>query len=156
MGLLQTDFFRRAMTAPWLVAILKATVPRMDRFLLKISRGWLNTGFQSVALLVTTGARSGVKREIPTLCMPVDGGIVMVGSNWGKPGHPAWVYNLRAHPEADVTFRGYRGPMTARELEGEARDAMWAKLVAFNPQYQIYQSGVERVLPVIRLSRPQD
>ena len=155
MGLLQTDFFRKAMTAPWLVAVLKATVPRMDRFLLKISRDWLNTGFQSVALVVTTGARSGVQREVPTLCMPVDDGIVLVGSNWGKPGHPAWVYNLRAHPQARVTFRGYRGPMTSVELEGDERQAMWEQLIAFNPQYAIYQDGVERTLPVLRLRRPR-
>ena len=154
MGLLQTDFFRRAMAAPWLIAVLKATVPRMDRFLLKISRGWINTGFQTVTLLVTTGARSGIKREVPTLCMPIEGGIVLVGSNWGKPGHPAWVHNLRAHPQAHITFRGYRGPMTAVELEGDAREAMWQQLVAYNPQYAIYQSGVDRLLPVIQLNRP--
>lgn len=154
MGLLTTDFFRNALTHPWLVSLLKATVPRMDRFLLKISRGWINTGMQSVALLRTTGARSGATREVPTLCMPWEGGIVLVGSNWGRDRDPAWAFNLRAHPRAHVTYRGYRGDMLATELSGEAREAMWQRLVAFNPQYAVYQSGVERRLPVMLLRRP--
>lgn len=154
MGLLTTDFFRNALSHPWLVRLLKATVPRMDRFLLKISRGWLNTGLQSVALLRTTGARSGISREVATLCMPWEGGIVLVGSNWGLARDPAWVFNLRAHPQTHVTYRGFRGEMLAEELNGAQREAMWQRLVAFNPQYAIYQDGVSRQLPVIQLRRP--
>lgn len=141
------------MSAPWLVALLKATIPPLDRFLLKISRGYLNTGFQSVALVLTTGARSGKPREVPILCMPLDSDIVLVGSNWGKPGHPGWVHNLRADPRARVIYRGYRGPMLARELEGDERRATWEQLVLFNPQYAVYQDGVARRLPILRLSR---
>lgn len=154
MGLLTTDFFRNALTHPWLVRVLKATVPRLDRFLLKISRGWVSTAMQSVALLRTTGARSGITREVATLCMPWEDGIVLVGSNWGQASDPGWVFNLRAHPRAHVTYRGYRGEMLATELRGAAREAMWQRLVAFNPQYAVYQSGVERQLPVMQLSRP--
>ena len=154
MGLLQTRLVKRALNAPRFVALLKAVVPRLDKFLLKLTRGWINTGFQSVALLVTTGARSGQPREVATLCMPVDTGIVLVGSNWGQPRDPAWAHNLRAHPQAEVTFRGYRGPMQARELAGAEREAMWLRLVEFNPQYAVYQQQVERQLPVMQLTRP--
>lgn len=89
MGLLNTDLLRNALSHPRVVTLLKAIVPRLDRFLLKISRGWINTGMQSVALLRTTGACSGVIREVPTLCMPCDGGIVLVGSNPGQARDPA-------------------------------------------------------------------
>ena len=43
--------------------------------------------------------------------------------------------------------------LLARELEGAEREAMWEHLVRFNPQYQRYQDGTERRLPVMLLSR---
>ncbi len=155
MGLLQTRLVKNALGSPRFVALLKAIVPRLDRFLLRLTRGWINTGFQSVALLRTLGARSGLPRELPTLCMPVDGGIVLVGSNWGGSSAPAWVHNLRAHPECRITYRGYRGPALAIELQGEERQAMWQRLVEFNPQYAVYQAQLSRTLPVIYLRRLQ-
>jgi len=151
---MQTDFFRRALAAPWLVAILKRLVPPLDRFLLRISRGYVNTAMQPVALVKTVGARSGLVRETPLICMPVDGGVVLVGSNWGADSDPAWIYNLRKHPQVSLVFRGYVGSVTARELRGAEREAMWQRLVDFNPQYAEYQAGTARTLPVMLLEKP--
>ncbi len=154
MGLMQTSLFRNALASPAVVAILKKIVPPLDRFLLRISRGWVNTAMQPVALVSTTGAKSGQRREIALICMPVDNGLALVGSNWGGARDPAWIHNLRAHPGARVTFRGYVGPVTARELEGDERESLWPELVAFNPQYAIYQAGTPRRLPVMLLEKP--
>ena len=153
MELLKTDLIRQALQQPVVVGALQKTVPRMDRFLLSASRGWLNTGMLSVALVETTGAKSGLKREIPTLCMPVGNAIVLVGSNWGKASAPGWVHNLRAHKLAQVTFRGYKGPMAAKELSGRRRQDMWERLVEYNPQYGRYQEEAGRQLPVMLLER---
>lgn len=153
MELLKTDLIRNALQQPLVVGVLQKTVPRMDRFLLSASRGWLNTGMLSVALVETTGAKSGLKREIPTLCMPVGNAIVLVGSNWGKAAAPGWIHNLRASGLARVTFRGYKGPMSARELRGRSRQDMWELLVEYNPQYQRYQDDAGRRLPVMLLER---
>lgn len=154
MPLLQTDFFRNALAADWVVRLLKAVVPPLDRFLLRVSRGWVNTAFQSVVLLETTGARSGQSRTTATLCRAEGDDLLLAGSNWGQARHPAWVYNLRKHPQARITFRGYRGPVTATELSGDERDQAWTALVAMNPQYQVYQDRVARQIPVIRLRKP--
>ena len=153
MELLKTDLIRNALDTPLVVSTLQRTVPRLDRFLLRSSRGWLNTGMLSVALVQTLGARSGQWRELATLCMPVGKAIALVGSNWGRSRDPAWVYNLRANPEAQVTFRGFRGPMVAMELSGRRREDMWERLVEYNPQYLVYQNSVERQLPVLLLER---
>lgn len=155
MGLLQTRLVGRALQARWVVALLKAIVPPLDKFLLRISRGWVNTAMQSVALVETTGVKSGLKREIATLCMADDSDILLVASNWGQDKHPAWLLNIRANPEPRVTFRGYKGPWRARELSGEERATAWTRLVVFNPQYAHYQSQTRRVLPVLRLERVQ-
>lgn len=153
MELLKTNLVRDALASQRVVSLLKKTVPRMDKFLLRNSRGWVNTGMQSVAMLTTTGAKSGARREIVTLCMPLGNAIVLVGSNWGQERDPAWVHNLRAHPEATVLFRGYKGTMKASELQGRERALLWEQLVEYNPQYAVYQDGTSRRLPVILMER---
>lgn len=153
MALLKTNLVARALASQRGVSILKGSVPAMDKFLLRITRGWLSSGLQSVALIETTGAKSGISRNIVTLCMPHADNLILVGSNWGQSRHPAWYFNLKAQPQAKVTFRGYSGPMIAGELHGEQRNELWQRLVAYNPQYQRYQSASDRLLPVIQLSK---
>ena len=116
MELLKTNLVKNALESDALVALLKRTVPPLDRALLRASRGWVNTAMQSVLLLETVGAKSGQPREIATLCMPVGLDLVLVGSNWGQQRDPAWVHNLRANPEAKVSFRGYVGTVQALSL----------------------------------------
>ncbi|QFU76282.1 nitroreductase family deazaflavin-dependent oxidoreductase [Halioglobus maricola] len=152
MALLQTNLAAKALNQTKVVTLLKRVVPPLDRFLLKISRGWINTAMQSVMLLETTGAKSGQTRQLATLCMPFNGDLILVGSNWGQERHPAWVHNLRANPTARVRFRGYVGTVTATELEPEQRDRVWPQLVKFNPQYAQYQANTSRTLPVFTLS----
>lgn len=153
MELMRTDVLKQALATDLIVGILKRTVPPTDKALLRLSRGWLNTGLQSVVLLETLGARSGRTRAIATLCMPVGRDLVLVGSNWGGESDPAWVHNLRATPECKATYRGFSGQMLARELRGAERKAMWQHLVRFNPQYGRYQEGTARRLPVVMLTR---
>jgi len=156
MELIRSDLVKNALSSDLVVKLLKKTVPPTDKALLRLTRGWANTGMQSVVLLETLGARSGQPRTIATLCMPLGRDLVLVGSNWGQDRDPAWVYNLRAKPECKATYRGYVGTMTARELKGAERSAIWRHLVRFNPQYARYQEGTERRLPVLVLSRDED
>ena len=153
MELIRSDLVKNALASDTVVALLKKTVPNMDKALLKVSRGWVNTGMQTTVLVETIGAKSGLPRKLATLCMPVGRDLVLVGSNWGQDRDPAWIHNLRANPECQVTFRGYDGPMTARELKGKARTDMWEHLVCYNPQYGRYQEGTDRTLPVMLLYR---
>lgn len=85
--------------------------------------------------------------------MPVGLDIVLVGSNWGQDKDPAWMHNMRANPEVNVVFRGFKGSMIARELQGRERGAMWERLIRYNPQYAHYQDGTRRRLPVVLLTR---
>ena len=153
MALLQSEAIRVALDSRAVTRLLKNTVPPLDRLLLKASQGWVATGLQTVVLLDTVGARSGLRRETVTLCMPVGRDLVVVGSNWGGETHPAWVHNIRAHPDVQITFRGYRGPAIARELKGRERKQMWDSAVRYNPQYAVYQDNVSRQIPVILLER---
>ena len=153
MELIRSDLVKNALASDTVVALLKKTVPNMDKALLKVSRGWVNTGMQTTVLVETIGAKSGLPRKLATLCMPVGRDLVLVGSNWGQDRDPAWIHNLRANPECQVTFRGYDGPMIARELKGKERTDMWEHLVRYNPQYGRYQEGTDRTLPAMLLYR---
>ena len=154
MELLKRDVVKHALASDLAVSVLKKTIPPLDKRLLKLTRGWVATGLQSVVLMQTIGAKSRQRREIVTLCMPVGPDLVLVGSNWGQERDPAWVHNLRANAQAHITFRGYAGPVVAQELKGRQRAEMWERLVRYNPQYERYQSDTQRLLPVMLLQRP--
>lgn len=137
-----------AKVAPHVVPVMDKAVHRLTggRFLLSAS---LLPG----VVLTTTGARSGLPRRTPLACMAEDGGtLVLVGSNFGRPGHPAWSANLLAHPDAAISHRGRDLLVTAALLDGDDRAAAWTALVAFWPPYAAYASRVTREIRLFRLT----
>ena len=132
-------------------------VPALDRAVHRLTRGRVLLSAQLLpgVVLTSTGARSGLPRRTPLACMPEDGGAVrcLVGSNFGRPGHPAWSHNLLAHPDAEISWKGRDVPVTARLLAGEERAAAWQALLRFWPPYAAYQARVEREIRVFRLVR---
>jgi deazaflavin-dependent oxidoreductase (nitroreductase family) len=111
-----------------------------------------NLDIMPIIYLTTTGARSGIPRSIPVLCIPDGEDLILVGSNWGGPRNPAWVYNLRAHPAAQVCKRRIWKEYTARELHGDERALYWQKAVRFYPPYPSYEQRSGRSLPVFLLT----
>lgn len=132
-------------------------VPALDRAVHRLTRGKVLLSAQLLpgVVLTSTGARSGLPRRTPLACMPEDGGRrwILVGSNFGRPGHPAWSHNLLAHPDAEISWKGQDVPVTARLLTGQERAAAWQALLAFWPPYAAYQARVEREIRVFRLVR---
>ncbi|MFJ7334751.1 nitroreductase/quinone reductase family protein [Streptomyces sp. NPDC101116] len=130
-------------------------VPALDRAVHRLTGGrvLLSARMLPGVVLTSTGARSGLPRRTPLACMPEDGGRrwILVGSNFGRPGHPAWSHNLLAHPDAEISWKGRDVPVTARLLAGEERAAAWQELLAFWPPYAAYQARVEREIRVFRL-----
>ena len=49
-------------------------------------------------LLGTTGAKSGRPRTTPLAYRRVGGRLYVIASSGGRPTHPGWYFNLRAHP----------------------------------------------------------
>ncbi|MEU1185594.1 nitroreductase family deazaflavin-dependent oxidoreductase [Streptomyces sp. NPDC005820] len=131
-------------------------VPALDRAVHRLTRGKVLLSAQLLpgVILTATGARSGQPRRTPLACMPEPGGRtwILVGSNFGRTGHPAWTANLLAHPEAEISWKGTDIPVTARLLTGEERAAVWKELLAFWPPYATYQARVEREIRVFRLA----
>ncbi|GAA2329731.1 nitroreductase family deazaflavin-dependent oxidoreductase [Streptomyces cuspidosporus] len=131
-------------------------VPALDRAVHRLTRGkvLLSARMLPGVILTTTGAKSGLPRRTPLACMPEgDGTWLLIGSNFGRPGHPAWTANLLAHPDAEISWKGRDIAVRARLLEGEEREEAWAAALHFWPPYAAYQARVERRIRLFRLTR---
>ena len=92
-----------------------------------------------VVMLTTTGAKSGQSRTVPVLGIPVEGGVAIIGSNYGQQRNPAWYHNLRAHPEAEIVVDGVLHRVRAVEAEGERRAQIWELGRRIYPGYDQYE-----------------
>ncbi|MFH8518910.1 nitroreductase family deazaflavin-dependent oxidoreductase [Streptomyces gelaticus] len=132
-------------------------VPAMDRTVHRLTRGKVLLSARMLPGLILTvpGARSGQLRTTPLACMPEEGAEqswILVGSNFGRTGHPAWTANLLAGPDkAVVNWRGRDIPVHATLLEGAERDEVWRAALKFWPPYATYQERVDREIRLFRL-----
>ena len=118
--------------------------------------GYLLEGTDMPCIIVThLGAKSGAVRKIPVMRVEVDGCYVLIGSMGGQPKNPAWVNNLRAHPDITVRDRTEVMEMRAREVDDpEEKARLWAAGVEAYPPYDEYQAKTSRIIPVF-LAEPR-
>lgn len=109
------------------------------------------TGPLAHLLLTTTGRKTGEARTVPLPYLEDGGRLAIVGSNGGTDRHPAWVFNLRANPNATVQLRERTVAMVAHEATGAERAELWPKLKALNPAYVQYEQMTAREIPVVVL-----
>jgi deazaflavin-dependent oxidoreductase (nitroreductase family) len=106
-------------------------------------------------LLDTTGRRSG-KTRTNALVYARDGeDYLVVASNGGSDQPPAWLYNLRAHPDVGIQIGRERRAGTARVLDASDSDyeRLW-KIVNDNnrDRYTAYQQQTSRPIPVVAVT----
>lgn len=137
---------------PWFAAVARRLVPA-DRLIGRLTRGRVVAlGLVPSLIITTTGRRSGLPRSNPLVYVRDGDAYVVVGSNWGRPTLPAWVYNLRHAAAAVVTVGGRKLPVRASAVSGAERDRLWRLLVAAWPAYEVYvRRAGGRELPVYRL-----
>jgi F420H(2)-dependent quinone reductase len=104
-----------------------------------------------VLLLLTTGRKSGRERTTPLLFLRDGVNYIMVASNGGTAGDPAWWLNLQKDPEAIVEVGGRTLRVRAEEVKGEEKRRLWTRLVETYPLYESYQRRTDREIPVILL-----
>jgi len=107
-----------------------------------------------IAIFWTRGAKSGKVRKNGLMRVEHEGAYAMVGSQGGAPKDPAWVANLRAHPD-QVTVQDGPEPWdgVAREVTGEEKRQWWERAVAVYPEYERYQQRTDREIPVFVVER---
>lgn len=106
-----------------------------------------------LALLTTTGAKTGLPRTVALLFFRAGDDIILIASNGGKDRHPAWYFNLRANPAARVYVSGTTAAYHAHEAEGDERARLWGEATRVYVGYAAYQrrAGARRI-PVMVLT----
>jgi deazaflavin-dependent oxidoreductase (nitroreductase family) len=110
-------------------SIFSRLMPGLDAASLRVSGGRLTAselmGGLPTVQLTTIGAHSGQPRTVFLVAVVVGDDVAVIGSNWGRPRHPAWVHNLVAQPQAEVAKAGRRALVTAVEVTGEQAEQIW-------------------------------
>jgi deazaflavin-dependent oxidoreductase (nitroreductase family) len=108
-----------------------------------------------VVMLTTTGAKSGRKSTVPLVGLEEGDAVILIASNYGQAHHPAWLHNLRAHPEARIAVRGVERDMVAEELASPERERCLAIAAELYPGYRGYEArAAPRRISVFRLIPP--
>jgi deazaflavin-dependent oxidoreductase (nitroreductase family) len=100
-----------------------------------------------VGVLETTGARTGRPRRTALLHHRDGDAVVLVASNYGRARDPAWLRNLREHPDVRFDGREY----TARVAEPPERAERWARATDFYAGYAAYAARTRREIAVVVL-----
>lgn len=90
-------------------------------------------------LLHHRGARTGVERVSPLIYLADGERLVIVASKGGTDRHPAWLHNLRAHPDTIVEVGRERRRVRAREATEAEREQLWPRLDAIYAPYADYR-----------------
>jgi deazaflavin-dependent oxidoreductase (nitroreductase family) len=109
----------------------------------------------TMLLLHHRGAKTGTERVTPLVYQPHGSDFVIFASKGGAPTDPHWFLNLQAHPQTVVEVGTEKVDVTASEVEGDERDAIYARQKEIMPGFADYEEKVKgiRAIPVVLLSR---
>jgi F420H(2)-dependent quinone reductase len=125
---------------------------RINTFMYRRSNGeGLGGTFQSipVALLTTTGRRTGQPRVSPLYFLRDGDRVVVAASRGGSDKNPMWYLNIKANPKVQVQIKKEVLNLNARDANDEERARYWPQLVQMYPTYEDYQSWTDRVIPLV-------
>ncbi len=108
-----------------------------------------------IVTVTTIGAKSGQPRSVPLVAIPDGEYVILIASNFGQKQHPAWYYNLRTHPEVQLTYEGKTVTYVARETSGEERERCWQRAVDLYSGYAAYKKRAKHREIGVFLLTPQ-
>lgn len=131
---------------------------RVHKLLYRLSGGRYGArmGWIDVALVTTTGRKSGKPRTVPIACYPYRDSVAVSASNSGMERHPAWYLNMRADPRVSVQLGRERFAAVAEEVPAAEREALWQEVVKINRHQGEYLDSVQREIPLVWFRRLQD
>jgi deazaflavin-dependent oxidoreductase (nitroreductase family) len=149
-------FNHKLSSSRWGAKLFSFIFHHIDRAALELTNGRFTVGGWAtglpVAILTTTGAKSGQPRALPLLAIPDGVRVIFIASNWGGAKYPAWYHNLRAQPQCAVTYRGETRAFSARATQGAEYEHYWQKAVTLYQGYAEYQKRTGgRPIPIMLL-----
>ena len=88
-----------------------AVMPPLERMMSRLTKGRLQLSGLLLPSLVlhSIGAKSGLARDVTLMYCPEPTGdgerLLVTGSNFARPRHPAWTVNLMGSPDAAVSVQ---------------------------------------------------
>ena len=131
---------------------LRHISPRVDPRLMRLTHGRVCSmgTFPRSVLLMSTGAKSGTLRTTPLIYFTDGDRVILIASNYGGTRHPAWYYNVKAHPMVILLGGGFEGRFAGEEVTGKERERLWALAKQWNPGYEQYESSAgDRQIPLL-------
>ncbi len=127
---------------------------RLNAYLVRATGGRLGgrLGAQSILVLTAAGRHSGQPRTAPLSYYRDGTRYLVVASNWGKPGYPNWLLNVRRQPRATILVNGQSVSVLASEATGDEYARLWELVTRQNGQYLAYQKKTARQIPVVILA----
>ncbi|MBV8965665.1 MAG: nitroreductase family deazaflavin-dependent oxidoreductase [Mycobacteriaceae bacterium] len=125
---------------------------RLNTFMYRRGGGeGLGGTFQNipVALLTTTGRKSGQPRVSPLYFLRDGDRVIVAASKVGSEKNPMWYLNLKANPKVAVQIRKEHLDLVARDATDTERAKYWPQLVEMYPTFVDYQSWTAREIPVV-------
>jgi deazaflavin-dependent oxidoreductase (nitroreductase family) len=125
---------------------------RINTWLYRASGGKIGGTFLQgapVALLTTTGRKTGQPRVSPVLYLREGNRVILVASQGGREKNPMWYLNLKANAEVSVQIKKEVLQLKAREASDAEREEYWPKLVEMYPSFDDYQSWTDRTIPIV-------
>ena len=128
---------------------------RAHKLLYKLSGGRFGArmGWIDVALVTTTGRKTGKTRTVPIACYPYRDSVAVSASNSGMESHPAWYLNMLANPRVTVQLGRETFEAMAEEVAADEREALWASVVKINKHQGEYLAMVQREIPLVWFRR---
>lgn len=147
------NWFSATPAGSWLV---KHVASRLDPVLFRATNGRLTmTGVPTLPMLTlaTIGRKTGQRRYVQLAYHREGDALFIVASAMGQEKHPAWRYNLEAHPEIEVQVRGERFMARAHALSDGEKARVWPAIRETIPQMKVYEHRTTRNIRVFRLVR---
>jgi deazaflavin-dependent oxidoreductase (nitroreductase family) len=106
-------------------------------------------------LLRTTGAKTGQPRTSALVYTKDGDDYVVVASKGGSPTAPAWLFNVRAHPDVEVQVGRRHIPSRATEIthDNPRHARLWKQVNDENGgRFDGYQAATTRAIPLVALT----
>jgi deazaflavin-dependent oxidoreductase (nitroreductase family) len=146
-------------------AILLTPFLKLHQFVYRRSSGALGARFAGgrALLLTTTGRRSGEPRVSALVYLRDGESYVVVASKGGSDHPPAWLLNLREHPDVEVQIGRNRFAARASVASAAERERLWPLVNRNNRglapimhpgaqgRFDVYQQHTARVIPLVLL-----
>lgn len=127
---------------------------RTDPYLFRLTGGRVNMGPIINAPLVSTGAKSGQRREVQLTYFNDGPDVILLASNYGGTKHPQWYHNLKANPDCHFGGEKFTAAQVCDPDEYSRLFRQAERVYAGYRDYTAKTAPAGRQIPIFRL-RPR-